>query len=237
MAGPLPSLSIRRVNFQFYGCTVYFFIFILFRMDITISKQWRPWSGPPLFAYVPKNGTLCLYGLIKNDTGKALCSHAITFIKETLTGFWGVLNFLQVFLTTVQTFVDEKRFYHVSYRAGLAATTVTKNSCLDSMPSAQYFMDDKLKTSIYYGTPEKTFSFLYLSEKKLKQENQKRNLKNIIPRLNDVFYIVCSTHWSCLNNIISRLNDLLCRLFKKIRKEIKTRKPESKLKQERQKGN
>ena len=55
------------------------------------------------------------------------------------------------------------------------------------MPSAQYFMEDKLKTSIYYGTPEGTFSFLYLSEKKLKQENQKRNLNNIISRLNEDF--------------------------------------------------
>ena len=41
------------------------------------------------------------------------------------------------------------------------------------MPSAQYFMEDKLKPSIYYGTPEGTLSFLYLSEKKLKQKIRK----------------------------------------------------------------
>ena len=50
---------------------------------------------------------------------------------------------------------------------------------------------------------------LYLSEKKFKQENQKINS----------------------NNIISRLDDLLCRLLKKIRNEIETRKTERKLKQ------
>ena len=86
-----------------------------------------------------------------------------------------------------------------------------------------------------YGTPEGIFSFLYLSENKLKQENQKINY-----------------------NIISRINDLLCRLFNLLisfeqhnisvkrlimpflqdnRKEIKTRTPERKLKQENQKGN
>ena len=37
----------------------------------------------------------------------------------------------------------------------------------------------------YYGTREATFSFLYLSEKKLKQENQKRNSNKIIFCLND----------------------------------------------------
>ena len=52
---------------------MYFFIFILIRIDIPVSKQWGPWSdatfsgvwsGSALSAYVPKNGTLGLYGLI-----------------------------------------------------------------------------------------------------------------------------------------------------------------------------
>ena len=51
--------------FPILGFLVYFFFFILFRIDIFVSKQWRPWSdavfcgvwsGSALFAYVPKMG-------------------------------------------------------------------------------------------------------------------------------------------------------------------------------------
>ena len=41
--------------------------------------------------------------------------------------------------------------------------------------SMMYFRIPRPFDAIAYGTPEGTFSFLYLSEKKLKQENQKRN--------------------------------------------------------------
>ena len=63
------------------------------------------------------------------------------------------------------------------------------------------------------------------SEKKLKQHNVlfKRFIMSFV-QLTDLVY-----------NIISRLNDLLCHLFKKIRKEIKSTKLERKLKQEKQK--
>ena len=68
-----PYQSIGRIHFQFEGCLVYFFIFILFQIDIPVGKQWRPWSdavfcsiwsGSELFFLCPKNGMLGLYGLI-----------------------------------------------------------------------------------------------------------------------------------------------------------------------------
>ena len=52
--------------FSVVGMSGVFFIFILFRIDIPVSKQWRPWSegciwsGSALFAFVPK----CLRHLI-----------------------------------------------------------------------------------------------------------------------------------------------------------------------------
>ena len=67
------SLSIWWVHFQIQGYLVYFFIFILFQIEIPVSKQWRPWSdaafcgdvafcgvwsGSYTFYQGPKNGTL-----------------------------------------------------------------------------------------------------------------------------------------------------------------------------------
>ena len=59
------TLSVEQVHFQFLRCLVYFFIFILFWIDIPVSKQlssWPDtafcgsWAGAALFAYVPKMG-------------------------------------------------------------------------------------------------------------------------------------------------------------------------------------
>ena len=38
-----PSLLIGKVHSQFKGRWVYSFIFILFSIEIPVSKQWRPW--------------------------------------------------------------------------------------------------------------------------------------------------------------------------------------------------
>ena len=56
-----PSLSVGRVHFQFQGCLVYFFIFILFRIEISEDPNQTPLS---FFIWVcavclcPKNRTL-----------------------------------------------------------------------------------------------------------------------------------------------------------------------------------
>ena len=61
-----PSILINWTN-PFSICLVYFFIFILFPIDIPVSRQWRPWSdaafwsGSALFAYVPNRGTRLLW--------------------------------------------------------------------------------------------------------------------------------------------------------------------------------
>ena len=61
------SFRARSVNLV----VVYFFIFILFRIDIPVSKQWRPWSdaafcgvwsGSALSAFVPKMGCQAYIG-------------------------------------------------------------------------------------------------------------------------------------------------------------------------------
>ena len=78
---------------------MYFFIFILFRIDIPVSKQWRPWSdsafcgvrsGSSVFAYVPKNGTLGLYWL--NQILKRLCG-----LRRAHVLFCRVCLFLSLF--------------------------------------------------------------------------------------------------------------------------------------------
>ena len=45
----------------------------------------------------------------------------------------------------------------------------------------------KIKKREMYGTPEGTFPFQYLSEKKLKQKRIGKEIKTIISRLNDLF--------------------------------------------------
>ena len=66
-----PSLSTGWVHFHFRGGWCTFFIFILFLIEIPISKQWRPWSdgafcgiwsGSALFASVPKIGRQAYMG-------------------------------------------------------------------------------------------------------------------------------------------------------------------------------
>ena len=59
---------IGGVHFQFHGCLVYFFIFILFLIDIHVSQQWRSWLDAAFYSICtvclcPKYGTLGLYGL------------------------------------------------------------------------------------------------------------------------------------------------------------------------------
>ena len=66
-----------RVHFQSFGCLVYFFIFILFRIEISVWKQCRPhvlrcliWDC--IVCQGPKNGTLGIKGLSAlplNSTG------------------------------------------------------------------------------------------------------------------------------------------------------------------------
>ena len=71
---------------------VYFFIIILFRIDIPIRKQWRPWSDAAesflrrlirvcTVCLCPKNGTLGLYVL--NFLGvKSVISNKILWLKS-----------------------------------------------------------------------------------------------------------------------------------------------------------
>ena len=88
------------VHFQFKGCLVYFFLILL---DISVSKQWRPWSdavfccvwsGSTLFAYVlDKYGLLLFYNCISSSTN---ASHFIqTAIKLLFLSLSNALNFLE----------------------------------------------------------------------------------------------------------------------------------------------
>ena len=89
----IPSLLDNRINphlpnglsepyqldesiFYLRGVWCTFFIFIIFLIEIPVSKPCRPWSdaafcgiwsGSALFVYVPKNGTPDLYGLTRKN--------------------------------------------------------------------------------------------------------------------------------------------------------------------------
>ena len=81
--------QLNQSIFHLRGVFKRFFIFIIFQIEIPMSKQCRPWSdaafygvwsGSALFAYVPKNGTTGLYGL---TTGKScsFCLPRVPFVN------------------------------------------------------------------------------------------------------------------------------------------------------------
>ena len=64
---PVHPYQLEESISNFGGVWHTFFIFILFRIDVPVSKQWSPWSdamfcgvwsGSALFAYIPKMGWL-----------------------------------------------------------------------------------------------------------------------------------------------------------------------------------
>ena len=66
-SGPVHPYQLEESISNFRGVWRTFFIFILFRIDIPVSKQWSPWSDAALcgvwsrsalFAYVPEMGRL-----------------------------------------------------------------------------------------------------------------------------------------------------------------------------------
>ena len=75
-----------KVHSSFKGCQVSFFSFILFQIEIPMSKQCRPgsdaafcgdWSGSALFTYVPEMGRQAYRKCPKYwDTPKICCNHS-----------------------------------------------------------------------------------------------------------------------------------------------------------------